>query len=226
MTRFVPSRPMSSIRHLLDRNRAWASRITAEHPGFFQELAAQQAPRYLWIGCADSRVPANEIVDLAPGELFVHRNVANVVVHTDFNCLSVLQFAVDVLRVEHVMVVGHYKCGGIRAALEETSHGLIDNWLRHVQDVALRHKPLLDRRDDPDWRVDRLCELNVVEQVVHVARTTIVEEAWRRGQPLALHGFVYGLADGILRDLGIDAASTAELRSHYAPAIARCAGNG
>jgi len=226
MTRFVPSPPMSSIRHLLDRNRAWASRITAEHPGFFQRLAAQQAPRYLWIGCADSRVPANEIVDLAPGELFVHRNVANVVVHTDFNCLSVLQFAVDVLRVEHVIVVGHYGCGGIRAALEETSHGLIDNWLRHVQDVALRHKPLLDRRDDPDWRVDRLCELNVVEQVVHVARTTIVEEAWRRGQALALHGFVYGLEDGILRDLGIEAASTAELRSHYAPAIARCAGNG
>jgi carbonic anhydrase len=217
---------MTSIRHLLDRNRAWASRITAEHPGFFQGLASQQAPRYLWIGCADSRVPANEIVDLAPGELFVHRNVANVVVHTDFNCLSVLQFAVDVLRVEHVMVVGHYGCGGIRAALEETSHGLIDNWLRHVQDVALRHKPLLDRRDDPDWRVDRLCELNVVEQVVHVARTTIVEEAWRRGQPLALHGFVYGLADGILRDLGIEAASAAELRSNHAPAIARCAGNG
>jgi len=226
MTRFVPSRPMSSIRHLLDRNRAWASRISAEHPGFFQGLAAQQAPRYLWIGCADSRVPANEIVDLAPGELFVHRNVANVVVHTDFNCLSVLQFAVDVLKVEHVIVVGHYRCGGIRAALEETSHGLIDNWLRHVQDVALRHKPLLDRRDDPDWRVDRLCELNVVEQVVHVARTTIVEEAWRRRQPLTLHGFVYGLADGILRDLGIEAASTAELRAHYEPAIARCGGNG
>ena len=226
MTRFVPSRPMSSIRHLLDRNLAWASRINAEQPGFFRGLAAQQAPRYLWIGCSDSRVPANEIVDLAPGELFVHRNVANVVVHTDFNCLSVLQFAVDVLKVEHVMVVGHYRCGGIRAALEETSHGLIDNWLRHVQDVALRHNPLLDRRDDPDWRVDRLCELNVVEQVVHVARTTIVEEAWRRGQPLALHGLVYGLADGILRDLGIEAASTAELRSHYAPAIARCAGNG
>jgi len=131
-----------------------------------------------------------------------------------------------VLKVEHVIVVGHYRCGGIRAALEETSHGLIDNWLRHVQDVALRHKPLLDRRDDPDWRVDRLCELNVVEQVVHVARTTIVEEAWRRGQPLALHGFVYGLSDGILRDLGIEAASTAELRARYAPAIARCAGNG
>ena len=214
---------MSSIRPLLDRNRAWASRISAEQPGFFRSLAAQQAPRYLWIGCSDSRVPANEIVDLAPGELFVHRNVANVVVHTDFNCLSVLQFAVDVLKVEHVMVVGHYRCGGIRAALEDSAHGLIGNWLRHVQDVALRHARLLDRRDDADWRNDRLCELNVVEQVVHLARTTIVEDAWRRGQPLTLHGLVYGLADGILRDLGIEATSAAELRTHYAEAVPRIA---
>ena len=217
---------MSSIRHLLDRNRAWASRVEAEHPGFFRRLAGQQAPRYLWIGCADSRVPANEIVDLAPGELFVHRNVANVVVHTDFNCLSVLQFAVDVLKVEHVIVVGHYRCGGIRAALEDTAHGLIDNWLRHVQDVALRHAPALGRRDDFDWRVDRLCELNVIEQVVHVSRTTIVEEAWRRGQPLSLHGLVYGLADGVLRDLGVEARSADELRSRYEPAVARCASAG
>lgn len=217
---------MSSIRLLLDRNRAWASRVEAERPGFFRGLAGQQAPRYLWIGCADSRVPANEIVDLAPGELFVHRNVANVVVHTDFNCLSVLQFAVDVLKVEHVIVVGHYRCGGIRAALEDTAHGLIDNWLRHVQDVALRHAGVLGRRGDFDWRVDRLCELNVIEQVVHVSRTTIVEEAWRRGQPLSLHGLVYGLADGVLRDLGVEARSADELRSRYEPAVARCASAG
>ena len=217
---------MSSIAHLLDRNRGWAARVTERHPEFFRRLAAQQAPRYLWIGCADSRVPANEIVDLAPGELFVHRNVANVVVHTDFNCLSVLQFAVDVLKVEHVIVVGHYRCGGIRAALEDTAHGLIDNWLRHVQDVALRHAGVLGRRGDFDWRVDRLCELNVIEQVVHVSRTTIVEEAWRRGQPLSLHGLVYGLADGVLRDLGVEARSADELRSRYEPAVARCASAG
>ncbi|CAG0960624.1 carbonic anhydrase [Burkholderiales bacterium] len=212
---------MSSIRHLLERNRAWAARVTAERPGFFRSLAAQQSPRYLWIGCADSRVPANEIVDLAPGELFVHRNVANVVVHTDFNCLAVLQFAVDVLKVEHVIVVGHYGCGGIRAALDDTAHGLIDNWLRHVQDVATRHATILGRRDDPDWRADRLCELNVIEQVMHVARTTVVEEAWRRGQPLAVHGFVYGLVDGILRDLGVEADNGADLRARYAAAVPR-----
>src|SRR5688572_18829764 len=162
---------MSSLRSLLQRNRAWASAIEAARPGFFKSLAAQQAPRYLWIGCSDSRVPANEIVDLAPGELFVHRNVANVVVHTDFNCLSVLQYAVDVLKVEHVIVVGHYGCGGIKAALEDSRHGLIDNWLRHVQDVAFRHAALLE--DAASGRIDRLAELNVIEQVVHLARTTI-----------------------------------------------------
>ena len=217
---------MSSLTHLIENNRRWAAGVNARQPDFFRRLAAQQSPRYLWIGCSDSRVPANEIVDLLPGELFVHRNVANVVVHTDFNCLSVLQFAVDVLKVEHVIVVGHYACGGIRAALEESAHGLIDNWLRHVQDVALRHAAALGGRDDFGWRVDRLCELNVIEQVVHVARTTIVEEAWRRGQPLTLHGLVYGLADGVLRDLGVEARSADELRSRYAPAIARCAAAG
>ena len=212
---------MSSISHLLDRNRTWAAGVQSRRPGFFQALAAQQAPRYVWIGCADSRVPANEIVDLAPGELFVHRNVANVVVHTDFNCLSVLQYAVDVLKVEHVIVVGHYGCGGIRAALEGRPLGLIDNWLRHVQDVAAKHRELLEGLPDLDRRVDRLCELNVVEQVVHVARTTIAQDAWRRGQPLTLHGFVYGLDDGLLNDLAIEADSAAALEASYARAIGR-----
>jgi len=211
----------SPIRHLLDRNRAWAAEISARRPDFFGRLAAQQAPRYLWIGCADSRVPANQIVDLDPGELFVHRNVANVVVHTDFNCLSVLQFAIDVLKVEHVLVVGHYGCGGIRAALGDSAHGLIDNWLRHVQDVAVRHRDLLARAADGDARVDRLCELNVIEQVGNVARTTIVQEAWARGQAVTLHGFVYGLADGLLRDLGVGAASMADVERNYPGAIAR-----
>ena len=202
---------MSSIRHLLDRNRAWASRVEAEQPGFFRGLAGQQAPRYLWIGCADSRVPANEIVDLAPGELFVHRNVANVVVHTDFNCLSVLQFAVDVLKVEHVIVVGHYRCGGIRAALEDTAHGLIDNWLRHVQDVAREHDTELQRLADESQRVNRLCELNVIAQVLHVAETTVMQDAWARGKKVEIHGWIYDLHDGLLRDLQVGVNGPAEM---------------
>jgi carbonic anhydrase len=214
------ARTMSSLGHLIDRNRAWASRIEASRPGFFRRLAAQQAPRYLWIGCSDSRVPANEIVDLEPGELFVHRNVANIVVHTDFNCLAVLQFAVDVLKVEHVIVVGHYGCGGIKAALEDGAHGLIDNWLRHVQDVAQRHSRVLAAAK-PEERVDVLCELNVVEQAAHLARTTILQDAWSRGQPLTLHGLVYGLKDGLLNDLGIEAESLAHLAAQYPAAIAR-----
>jgi carbonic anhydrase len=215
---------MSSLGHLVERNRAWASRVEATQPGFFRSLAAQQAPRYLWIGCADSRVPANEIVDLAPGELFVHRNVANVVVHTDFNCLSVLQYAVDVLKVEHVIVVGHYGCGGIRAALEGTPLGLIDNWLRHVQDVASKHRAMLDRLASAAERVSRLCELNVVEQVVHVARTTIVQDAWRRGQRVTLHGFVYGLHNGLLNDLSIEADGGAALDESYTRSLAALGG--
>jgi len=211
---------MPSIDHLLERNRAWAADVEAQRPGFFKRLAAQQAPRYLWIGCSDSRVPANEIVALDPGELFVHRNVANVVVHTDFNCLAVLQFAVDVLKVEHVMVVGHYGCGGVKAALEDSAHGLIDNWLRHVQDVASRHQEELSRADTPAEKVDRLCELNVVEQVVHLARTTIVQDAWRRGQSVTLHGLVYGLKDGLLHDLGIAADSVAGVNARYEKVLA------
>ena len=191
------------LQHLLDNNRRWAADTTSRDPDFFRRLSGQQAPEYLWIGCADSRVPANEIVGLDPGELFVHRNVANVVVHTDLNCLSVLQFAIDVLQIRHVIVCGHYGCGGIRAAMEKDSHGLIDNWLRHVQDVARAHEVKLDAMPDFDSRVDKLCELNVIDQVQNVARTTIVQDAWRRGHAVQLHGWVYGLKDGLITDLGI-----------------------
>ena len=212
---------MPSLADLLTRNRQWAEQVRARDPRFFIELSAQQAPRYLWIGCSDSRVPANEIVDLPPGALFVHRNVANVVVHTDLNCLSVLQFAVDALQVEHVLVVGHYGCGGVHAAYQGRPLGLIDNWLRHVQDVAAKHAPLLDRLPDDGAREDRLCELNVVEQVVHVARTTIVQDAWQRGQPLSLHGWIYNLHDGIITDLGMEAEGPATLEASYAETMAR-----
>ena len=215
---------MSSLTHLIENNRRWAAGVNARQPDFFRRLAAQQSPRYLWIGCSDSRVPANEIVDLLPGELFVHRNVANVVVHTDLNCLSVLQFAVDVLRVEHVLVVGHYGCGGVRAARQGRPLGLIDNWLRHVQDVADRHREFLAALPDDAQADDRLCELNVIAQVRHVARTTIVQDAWARGQPLALHGWIYGLSDGLVKDLGIAADSPARLDADYAAALAGITG--
>jgi len=212
---------MSSIRHLLERNRAWAADVEAQRPGFFRQLASAQAPRYLWIGCSDSRVPANEVVELEAGELFVHRNVANIVVHTDFNCLSAVQYAVDVLHVEHVIVVGHYGCGGVRAALDGAAHGLIDNWLQHVQDVAAQHRTALDRVRAEGARIDRLCELNVIEQVVHLARTTIVQAAWQRGQALALHGLIYDLKDGLLHDLGMEADGAAALDASYAKTLAR-----
>jgi carbonic anhydrase len=195
---------MATLSKLLDNNRAWAADRVKRDPTFFTRLARQQAPEFLWIGCADSRVPANEIVGLDPGELFVHRNVANVVVHTDLNCLSVIQFAVDVLQVKHIIVCGHYGCGGIRAAMEKGSHGLIDNWLRHVQDVSRAHEVKLNAIPDFDARVDRLCELNVIDQVQNVARTTIVQDAWRRGHAVQLHGWVYGLKDGLITDLGIN----------------------
>ena len=211
---------MSSLKHLIERNHAWAAELRARNPDFFSALAEQQQPRYLWIGCSDSRVPANEITGLAPGELFVHRNVANVVVHSDLNCLSVLQFAVEALAVEHVIVVGHYGCGGVHAAYEGKPLGLIDNWLRHVQDVAGRHADLLARRPDDQARKDLLCELNVIEQVVHVARTTIVQDAWRRGQPLTLHAWIYSLHDGLVRDLGLEADSPQALAELYPVAIA------
>ena len=194
---------MTSIEQLLRNNQSWAAERVKRDPTFFTRLEKQQAPEFLWIGCSDSRVPANEIVGLDPGELFVHRNVANVVVHTDLNCLSVLQFAIDVLKVKHVIVCGHYGCGGIRAALEKDAHGLIDNWLRHVQDVARVHDAKLDAIPSFDARVDKLCELNVIDQVQNVARTTIVQDAWRRGHAVQLHGWVYGLKDGLISDLGI-----------------------
>jgi carbonic anhydrase len=210
---------MRVLKHLFDNNRAWARRMTAADPEFFTRLSEQQAPHHLWIGCSDSRVPANEIVDLAPGELFVHRNVANVVVHTDLNCLSVLQFAVDVLKVRDVMVVGHYGCGGVRAALEGTKVGLADNWLRHVQDVRDKHAQLLVEIDDPAVRLDRLCELNVIEQVNNVCQTTVVQDAWARGQELAVHGWIYRLQDGLLHDLRMCVTSADDLAGDYASAL-------
>ncbi len=211
---------MSAVKDLLANNRAWAEAVKRREPGFFERLARQQKPRYLWIGCSDSRVPANEIVGLLPGEIFVHRNIANVVVHTDLNCLSVLQFAVDVLRVEHVIVTGHYGCGGVEAAWKGTPLGLADNWLRHVQDVAERHGARLARLADDASRINRLCELNVLEQVTHVCRTTIVQDAWARGQALAVHGWIYGLADGLLRDLGLAATDPRTLERRYGAALA------
>jgi carbonic anhydrase len=212
---------MSHLPDLFANNRRWAERRTREEPEFFTRLAALQSPRHLWIGCSDSRVPANEIVGLAPGELFVHRNVANVVVHTDLNCLSVLQFAVDVLRVEDVIVCGHYGCGGVQAAWQGQPLGLIDNWLRHVQDVADTHRASLEALVSEPLQVDRLCELNVLAQAAHVCRTTIVQDAWRRGQSLAVHGWIYALHDGLLRDLHFRVRSAAELERVQARAVER-----
>lgn len=199
----------SPLSHLLDNNRAWAASRIAEDPGYFSRLANQQNPEYFWIGCSDSRVPANQITGLDPGEVFVHRNVANVVVPSDLNCLSVMQFAIDVLQVKHIIVVGHYGCGGVRAALENQRHGLVDNWLRHIKDVRDRHIGIIEQVA-PEARVDKLCELNVVEQVVNVCQTTVVLDAWQRGQNLTVHGWVYGLSDGRARDLGMRASSEEE----------------
>jgi carbonic anhydrase len=206
---------MCTLSHLLAGNKAWAAETTRRDPDFFTTLSHQQAPQYLWIGCSDSRVPANQIVGLSPGEMFVHRNVANVVVHTDLNCLSVIQFAVDVLRVRHVIVCGHYGCGGVLAALRNAKLGLIDNWLRHVQDAAGKHRALLDALPTESERHDRLCELNVIEQVVNVSQTTVVREAWERGQPLSVHGWIYGLRDGLLRDLNLCVSSEADLAARH-----------
>lgn len=192
---------MSKLDVLFEKNRDWALSVKASDPLFFEKLSAQQSPDYLWIGCSDSRVPANQIVGLMPGEVFVHRNVANMVVHTDLNCLTVLQYAVDVLKVKHVMVVGHYGCGGVAAAYENADNGLIDNWLRNIKDVQHHHQLQLDAIEDKTQRLELLCELNVVSQVSNVCHTTIVQNAWRRGQPLAIHGWVYSLADGLLKDL-------------------------
>ena len=206
---------MKNIEELLSNNREWAARISSEDPAFFPTLSRQQSPRFLWIGCSDSRVPANEIVGLRPGELFVHRNVGNIVVHTDLNCLSVLQYAVEVLRVEHVIVCGHYGCGGVAAAHADRTLGLIDNWLRHIQDVSQKHRALLSGLGDREAQVHRLCELNVMEQVVNVGQTTVVQQAWQRGQELAVHGWIYGLHDGLLRDLNVSATGMPGLFRAY-----------
>ena len=202
---------MRLLNHLFENNRAWAADMVRQDPEFFTRLSAEQSPQYLWIGCADSRVPANQIIGMPPGEMFVHRNVANLVIHTDLNCLSAIQFAVDVLRVSHIIVCGHYGCGGVLAALRDEKLGLIDNWLRHVQDIGSKHQAQLDCLHGESERHNRLCELNVLEQVVNVSQTTVVRDAWARGQELAVHGWVYDLRDGLLRDLGLCVKATEEL---------------
>lgn len=202
---------MRALPHLFENNRKWAAAISESEPDFFSRLAAQQAPEYLWIGCSDSRVPANEIVGLLPGELFVHRNVANLVIHNDMNCLSVLQYAVDFLRVKHVIVCGHYGCGGVKAAMETAPHGLVDNWLRQVRDIQRRYQAELSAIPDDTGRVRRLCELNALEQVINAGNTTIVQDAWSRGQSLSIHGWIYDVSDGLLKDLDVCVTSCQEL---------------
>ncbi len=203
------------LQHLLDNNARWAAGETASDPHYFQRLSTQQKPNYLWIGCADSRVPANEIIGLDPGEIFVHRNVANVVVHTDMNCLSVVQYAVEILKVKHIIVCGHYGCGGVIAAMENTQHGLIDNWLRHIKDVYRKNQPEIDAIDDLAQRQARMCEINILEQMANICYTTIVQNAWQRGQELAVHGWVYGLADGLVNDLGVIIDNAEQLPEAY-----------
>ena len=210
---------MPAIQKLFTHNRAWAAQMEHERPGFFTSLKTQQTPKYMWIGCSDSRVPANQITGLEPGEVFVHRNVANVVVHSDLNCLSTIQFAVDQLKVEHLMVVGHYGCGGVKAALQNLRVGLADNWLRHIKDVRDRHESIVDAAP-PAARLDVLCELNVIEQVMNVAHTTVLQDAWARGQRVSLHGWVYGLKDGLLQDLHITLDGVEGMASLYRAAIA------
>jgi len=212
---------MTTLDELLHNNREWADGVRREDPGFFKRLSQQQAPKYLWIGCSDSRVPANQILGLAPGEVFVHRNIANVMVHTDLNCLSVIQYAVDVLKVEHILIVGHYGCGGVHAALMGTRVGLADNWIRHVGDVALKHSVLLEGIDLESLRHARLCELNAIEQAANVCLTTMVQDAWARGQSLSVHGWVYSLLDGRVRELGMDVSSAEELTPAYETALSR-----
>jgi len=209
---------MADLREVLEKNRRWAEQMRAQDPRFFERLTAIQRPELLWIGCSDSRVPANQITGQEPGEVFVHRNVANLVVHTDLNCLSVMQFAVDVLRVRHVIVCGHYGCGGVKAALAGERHGLVDNWLRHVTDVRDKHAAALAALPDDGARWDRLCELNVVEQVLNVSQTTVLRDAWARGQAVSVHGWIYALKDGRLRDLGVTADSADEAAQRVAAA--------
>jgi carbonic anhydrase len=211
---------MTDLDELLRNNRDWAEQVRREDPQFFERLSQQQAPKYLWIGCSDSRVPANQIMGLAPGEVFVHRNIANVMVHTDLNCMSVIQFAVDVLQIEHILVVGHYGCGGVHAALTGTRVGLADNWIRHVGDVAQKHASMLEGLA-PELRDNRLCELNAIEQAENVCLTTVVRDAWARGQKLSVHGWVYSLLDGRVRELGMDVGSAEQLQPAYERALSR-----
>lgn len=217
----MPHKNSQALEQLFENNRAWAESMVAKDANFFKRLVSQQAPEYLWIGCSDSRVPANDIVNLLPGELFVHRNVANVVVHTDLNCLSVIQFAIDLLKVKHILVVGHYGCSGVHAALTERRVGLADNWLRHVKDVHQKYERYLGDVVPTPKRQDRLCELNVIEQVVNVCETTIVQDAWARGQNLTVHGWAYRLETGLVNDLGMSSSSTEEMLEHYAKSIKR-----
>jgi len=214
---------MHLLSHLFTNNRKWAAEMTRREPDFFARLSHQQAPQYLWIGCSDSRVPANQIVGLLPGEMFVHRNIANCVIHSDLNCLSVIQFAVEVLRVEHIIVCGHYDCGGVLSALRDEKLGLVDDWLRHVQDVRSKHHSQVVGLANEAQRHDRLCELNVLEQVVNVSQATVVREAWARGQVLAIHGWIYKLTDGLLRDLGMCVRAEAEIAGCYESALAQVA---
>lgn len=209
---------MRNLKHLFDNNRQWSQKMSERDPSFFPTLAAQQSPQYLWVGCADSRVPANEIIGLLPGEVFVHRNIANEVIHTDLNCLSVLQYGIEVLKVKHVIVCGHYGCGGVRAAMQTQEFGLIDNWLRHLKDIYQKHETVLDTLPD-EQRFDRFCELNVIEQVYNVCHTTIVQGAWRRGQDLSIHGWIYGLQDGLLKDLGVTITQPDEISALYRMAV-------
>jgi carbonic anhydrase len=217
---FAKLTPMSALNHLFANNRAWADKMTRNDPEFFQRLCGQQSPEYLWIGCADSRVPANEIVGLAPGELFVHRNVANVVVHTDLNCLSTIQYSVDHLHVKHIIVCGHYGCGGVLAALKDARLGVADNWIRHVQDVRAKHRAQLDELKFEALQHNALCELNVIEQVLNVSLTTVVRDAWNRGQTLTINGWVYDLHDGLLQDLGMSISSERDIPESTDAALA------
>jgi carbonic anhydrase len=215
---------MSDLKHLIDANLRWAQTTRASNPNFFKELSRQQSPKYLWIGCSDSRVPANQIVGLAPGEIFVHRNVANIVAHGDLNCLSVIQFATDVLKIEHIIVVGHYGCGGVQAAMNGDRHGLVDNWLRYVGDIRDKHQNMLDCIDTSSLRHAKLCELNVIEQALNVCQSTVVQDAWARGQPLTVHSWVYSLLDGRINDLRFSCEAGSDVRAAYDRAIARLCG--
>ena len=212
---------MKKLDKLIAGNKTWSESLRAKHPEFFEELSKQQNPEYLWIGCSDSRVPSTQLVGMSPGEMFVHRNVANVVVHTDLNCLAVIQYAVDVLRVKHIIVCGHYGCGGVKAAMNDSRLGLIDNWLRHIQDVAEKYEPLLSKIKDKNARFDKLCELNVIEQTINVCQTTVVQTAWAEGLEFTVHGLIYSLQDGLLRDLNIGITNEAELQAARQKAISQ-----